>query len=165
MANVAQRLFASIFISLMAAGLLSLLPALDGQDGRSGGIPVFGSHKPRVLTEDTLVDVLLHQPAGFRVVHADWDGSRLLLKLRQTEGAEETLYRTMVEWLRGTLVYTSNVKAVVMEVFPTEGETKVIVRARRGDLASDPSMEGAEKMPASRYLKRMFHLSRERIDR
>lgn len=160
---LARRLFASVFVSLMAAALLSLLPALQGsREGKD--VPAFGSLKQRVLTEETLADFLSGQWEGLRVMHADWDGGDLRLRLKRTEGSRESFYNDMLKMIRGVLVYTSNVDSVTLAVSSETGKALFTVYAARTDLVADPGMKGTKGLTAEEYLKRTFRLKRQQVE-
>ncbi|SDC45796.1 hypothetical protein SAMN04488112_10893 [Melghirimyces thermohalophilus] len=160
MEGLARRLFASVFISLMAAALLSLLPTLDRQSGAGGETPVFGPMKERVVTDENLADFLLQQPIQLRVVHVEWDQGGVRLDMQQSEGTEAALYQDLLTLLKGFLVRTSNVASVELNAVAANHGTKVTVYAKRSDISQDPGMKQAESMSAQAYLKRTFHTVR-----
>lgn len=155
--GLARRLFASVFVCLMAASLLSLLPALGGKVGEGEGVPAFGSTKQKVLTEESLADFLSGQPEGLRVIHADLEGEDLRLRLKRAGGPRESVYQGTLDMIRGALVHTNNVESVTLSVFGTD-QPLLTVYATRSDLATDPEMKRAKGLTAEEYLRRMFRL-------
>lgn len=155
--GLARRLFASVFVSLMAAALLSLLPALGEKAGEGEGVPAFGPTKQKVLTEETLADFLSGQPEGLRVIHADLERGDLRLRLKRAGGPRESVYQGTLHMIRGALVHTSNVESVTLSVLGAD-QPLLTVYATRSDLAADPEMKRMKELTAKEYLRQMFRL-------
>lgn len=156
--GLARRLFVSVFISLMAVSLLSLLPALEGKAGKGEGVPAIGSTQPQVLTEETLADFLSEQPEGLRVIRADLEGGDLQLQLKRAGASRASVYQGILHMIRGALVHTNNVEAVTLSVLEKD-EPLLTVYATRSDLATDQEMKRAKGWTAEEYLRRMFRLT------
>ncbi|SMO42502.1 hypothetical protein [Melghirimyces algeriensis] len=164
MEGLGRRLFASIFISLMAAGLLSLLPALDSQDQGNGEIPAFHSHTEGSLTQETLVNFLLQQPLHVQLDRVDLEQGRLLIRLKEMN-PEEKVYNDILTLLYSSFVEVSNVEFIKLQITLTDGRQGLTLYANRSDLADDPQMQRAKKMSAREYIEQTFRLVQEEIPR
>ncbi|MFC4078093.1 hypothetical protein [Salinithrix halophila] len=155
MQKLARRLFASIFLSVMAAALLSLVPALEEQGRKEPELPVFRPDAPVDLTEHNLVDFLARRPPGLEVRRADWKAGTLNLSL-SASGSEERRSRELLTLIRSLLVHTENVNTLRLEV---EADVyRFLIDAKRADLDKDPGMKGMNSTSPESYLLRTFRV-------
>ncbi|SFS94301.1 hypothetical protein [Marininema halotolerans] len=156
MLKLGRRLFASIFLSVMAVSLLSLLPALMEQGAKREDVPAFRSGSAMTLTESNLVDVLSKRPSSLQLKRVEWGEGTLTLFVSSPQ-EKEPLHRALVTLLRYLLVDTSNVDRLTLEVHGLSENFSV--KAKRGDLVRDPGMKRANDENASLYLQKMFQVT------
>lgn len=156
--QLARHLFASVFISVMIAALLSLVPSLDYRLLPDREIPAFQPFRERVVTESTLVSFLSGHAKVMRILQADVKEGRLWLSLSVSDTVSENrVYEEMVHVIRNALIYTDNITLVRMDVQFT-GNRKLFVEAQKEDLARDPGMKNRRNLPPEKYLQEQFHL-------
>ncbi|QKG84322.1 hypothetical protein GXN76_07435 [Kroppenstedtia pulmonis] len=155
--QLARHLFASVFISVMIAALLSLVPSLDQRALPDREIPVFHPFRERVVTESTLVSFLSGHAKVMRIIQADVKEGRLWLSLSVPETVSKNrVYEEMLHVIRNALIYTDNITQVRMDVQLT-GDQKLFVEAKKEDLAQDPGMKNSRNLPPKKYLQEQFH--------
>jgi hypothetical protein len=158
--RLARALFASVFLSVMLAALLSLAPVLSKHG--SGSLPVFRVEQPMHLTEGTLVDFLSRQSMNMRLHHVEWERNSLTLDLSTTRLTNER-YREMYLLIQRTLTQTDNVESVRLTVYDASPATPaplMTVRATRGDLRKSPAVQQESERSYQQYLERFFEVKR-----
>ncbi|PTM58677.1 hypothetical protein [Desmospora activa] len=156
--GIARRLFASVFVSVLLAALLSMLPLLD-QVNTEKEVPAFGPSGDDRLEAGNLVDFLVKEGEGWEWERADWNDGRLELVGRWSGSSSDGVYEDLFRLTRSALVYTANVEE--LHVSATVGDsTKILVlRASRQQLGHDTQMENGTGFTPQEYLQRNFHLT------
>lgn len=157
--RLARALFASVFLSVMLAALLSLAPVLSNRE--SGSLPAFRVEKPIHLTEGTLVDFLSRQPMHMRLHHVEWERNRLSLDFSTARLTSEQ-YREMYLLIQRTLTQTDNVESVRLTVYDASPATPaplMTVRATRGDLRESP-VQQESGWSYQQLMERFFEVKR-----
>jgi hypothetical protein len=161
MERLARALFASVFLSVMLAALLSLAPVLSKHG--SGSLPVLGVEQPIHLTEGTLVDFLSRQPMQMRLSHVEWEHNGLSLDLKTARLTNER-YQEMYLLIQSTLTQTDNVESVRLTVYDASPATAPLmtVLATRADLRGSPAVQKESGQSYRQYLERFFEVKRYR---
>jgi hypothetical protein len=158
--RLARALFASVFLSVMLAALLSLAPVLSKRG--SGSLPVFRVDQPIHLTEETLVDFLSRQSMDMRLHHVEWKRNSISLDL-STGRLTNDRYREMYLLIQRTLTQTDNVESIRLTVYhasPATPEPLMTVRATRRELRESPEVQQESGRSYQQYLERYFEVKR-----
>ncbi|MDR6224507.1 hypothetical protein [Desmospora profundinema] len=155
---IARRLFASIFVSVLLAALLSLLPLME-QKGAGEEVPAFGSPGERRLAADNMVDFLLGEGGSWDWERADWNEGRLELAAIWRGSDPDGVYKDLFRLTQSALVHTSNVQELQVSVVIRNSPRILVLRASRQQLGNDSRMENRAGFSPREYLERRFHLA------
>jgi hypothetical protein len=155
---IARRLFASVFVSVLLAALLSMLPLLEQMETQEE-VPAFGSHRPIRLTSENLVDFLLAEEARWDWKRVDWNGKRLEWDASWNGTNEDILIEDLYHLTQSAFVVTSNVQEIDAS-FHLEGtDQHLVFRASRRQLGEDTHMENPSGLSPRQYLEQRFYLT------
>ncbi|SEN27836.1 hypothetical protein [Lihuaxuella thermophila] len=158
---LAKRLFATVFLSVLLASLLSLIPMLEQHGDENSELPVFEPATEKKLSENQLVDFLLSQSLRMQLKRVDWknEGS-LFLELEQTPGmSQEAMYRELFRIVKNCLVETENIQIVRLYVHGAN-VNDFLLEAGRKQIAGDPQMKNINHWTDKKYLEEMFEITR-----
>lgn len=149
-----RPLMATVLLSVFLAALLSFIPPLMQQD-EEGDVAVFQPYAS-TLTEQNLVDFMLHLMLTSTIRRVDLQEDRLIIELFQADQRKEDhLYRDCFLLLKGSLVSMKNINEVKL-ITQLAKQPKVEITGRPAHLKLDPKMEKSPDHSYRTYLKAMF---------
>lgn len=156
--GIAYRLFASVFVSVLLAALLSMLPLLKQMKAEEG-VPVVGQPGEYQLEAGNLVDFLLAEGEGWNWERADWNDGRLELVGMWNGSDTDGVYEDLFHLIRSTLVYTANVEELRVNATMRNTTKLLVLQASRQQLKNDVRMENRPGLSPQEYLERRFYLT------
>ncbi|SFJ57874.1 hypothetical protein [Thermoflavimicrobium dichotomicum] len=157
MKALAQRLLATVVLSILIAALLSFIPILQQRNEAKSEVAVFQSSIHSKLTEKNLVDYMLSLALKVEMKRVDLQGDQLIVDLSQPKHLQDAmLYKECFLLLKSSFVGLSNIKRVDLLISLANGK-RVKIEANQQHLEKDPQMEKLGKRSYQAYLQEMFH--------
>jgi hypothetical protein len=157
---LAQRLLGTVFLSVLLASLLSLIPMLSQHGHENSELAVFQPETEKKLSENQLVDFLLSQSLQMQLKRAEWNKGSLFLELEQTPGmSQEAMYRELFRIVKNCLVETENIQTVRLYVHGANFND-FLLEAGRKQIAKDPQMKNINHLSDKKYLEEMFEVTK-----
>lgn len=155
-----RRLLATVFLSVLLASLLSLVPMIAKNEGADKKeVSVFQPITIKKLSKEVLVDYVMGLSLQMDMQKMDWEQDSLYLEMNRPDHlSDEKMYQELFRVIHNSLVEVENIQEVQLVVHQS-GTPPLMIEAKREDLHRDPDMKNETGLTDREYLEQMFNVT------